>query len=159
MTVRPSVPAIDAPDIEAAIDALREQGMRVSAARRLILEALYAARGPLSAEGIAGGLNGRLPSSDIAGVYRNLEAFERTGLVRHFHLGHGPGLYVLAGRDDAEYVVCDSCGEILTLDRGALDDVRALIRKRFGYEAAFNHFPVVGRCPKCAGPASSKGAQ
>jgi len=25
-------------------------------------------------------------------VYRNLEALERHGLVRHVHLGHGPGL-------------------------------------------------------------------
>ena len=30
--------------------------------------------------------------------YRNLDVFERHGLVQHVHLGHGPGLYVLVGR-------------------------------------------------------------
>ena len=28
---------------------------------------------------------------DVASVYRNLETLEQIGLVRHFHLGHGPG--------------------------------------------------------------------
>jgi Fe2+ or Zn2+ uptake regulation protein len=46
--------------------------MRISAARRLVLEALYAADAPISAEQIADGLSGRLPRSDLASVYRNL---------------------------------------------------------------------------------------
>ena len=36
---------------------------------------------------------GRLPRCDLASVYRNLETLEDAGLVRHMHLGHGPGLY------------------------------------------------------------------
>ncbi len=150
MTVRHAVPPVLADTLDAAIEALREGGLRVSTPRRLTLEMLFAAEEPISAERIAGGLDGRLPSSDLAGVYRNLEQFERLGLVRHFHLGHSPGLYVLASRADAEYLVCDSCGQIRALEAGSLDDARDLIRSRFGYEASFNHFPVVGLCPDCA---------
>ena len=46
--------------------------------------------------GRAGGLGGRLPASDLGSVYRNLEALERAGLVRHVHAGHGAGRYALA---------------------------------------------------------------
>ena len=45
-----------------------------------------------SAEELAAGLGGRVPRSDLASVYRNLETLERHGVVRHVHLGHGPGL-------------------------------------------------------------------
>ena len=75
--------------------------MRVSAARRLVIEALFTAKEPVSAEQIAAGLGGRLPGSDITSVYRNLETLERVGLIRHFHAGHGPGLYAPSARDGA----------------------------------------------------------
>jgi Fur family transcriptional regulator, ferric uptake regulator len=143
-------PPIAAADVDAAVDALRAHGLRVSAARRLVLEALYAAAAPISAEQIADGLAGRLPRSDLASVYRNLETLEEVGLVRHRHLGHGPGLYSHAGLDEREYLVCDSCRAVMTVDRREMDPVRNLIQKRFGYQARFSHFPILGLCADCA---------
>ena len=81
--------------------ALRARGLRVSAARRLLLAALFAADRPVSADELASGLSGRLPDSDLASIYRNLETLEELGVVRHVHIGHGPGLYAPAGRTDA----------------------------------------------------------
>lgn len=132
-----------------ALEALRGAGLRASAARRLVLESLVAADGPMSAEQIAGGVGGRVPCSDIASVYRNLERLERAGLVRHVHLGHGPGLYALTVSGEREWLTCDRCGDFRAVTPGELDDVRALLRRRFGYEADFTHFPIVGRCATC----------
>lgn len=150
MTVSHLHPPISVDSVAAACEALRDRGMRVSTARRLVVEALIAADGPVSAERIADGIDGRLPLSDLTSVYRNLESFEEIGLVRHVHLGHGPGLYALATAEDREYLVCESCDRITALDASELDDVRELIRQRFGYEARFSHFPIVGLCPECA---------
>lgn len=151
MTIPNVGPAAEATTIEAAEEHLRQSGMRVSSARRLVLEILFAADQPLSAEQIAAGLDGRLPRSDLASVYRNLEALEGVGLVRHFHLGHGPGLYLLAARQQREYLVCERCNRVITADPAELDSTRAEIRARFGFEASFRHFPVVGLCSGCAG--------
>ena len=93
-----------------------------------MLEALYAVDDPLTAEQIAAGLDGRVPRSDIGSVYRNLETLEQIGLIRHFHLGHGPGLYLRAGAAAREYLVCDSCGALRSLEPRSLDEVRELIR-------------------------------
>jgi Fur family ferric uptake transcriptional regulator len=150
MTAPRTGPALDAPDLASAIDALRAQRLRVSAARRLVLEALYGAPGPITAEQIADGLSGRLPRSDLASVYRNLETLEEVGLVRHFHLGHGPGLYAPAGAGEREYLVCDSCGAVTTVEPNELDAVRSVIDERFGFQARFSHFPILGRCADCA---------
>jgi len=137
-------------NLRAAINLMRERGLRVSAARRLVIEALLAADGPMSAEQIAEGIGGRVPSSDIASVYRNLQAFEDIDLVHHVHLGHGPGLYALAMRGGREYLTCERCAEYLVVCVDELDGVRALIEREFGYLAAFDHFPIVGLCSACA---------
>lgn len=150
MTVSHRHPPLLAASVEDACDALRARGLRVSSARRLVLEALFAADGPVSADLIAAGLDGRLPRSDLTSVYRNLESFEEIGLVRHVHLGHGPGLYALAGRAGPEYLVCESCDRITALDPSALDRVRDELQSEFGFEARFSHFPIVGLCRDCA---------
>jgi hypothetical protein len=37
------------------------------------------------------------------------------------------------------------------VDPDEMEPVRSEIRKRFGYEARFSHFPVLGFCPDCEG--------
>lgn len=145
MTVAPDVERLAFENLGEALSALRERGLRVSTSRRLVLEALYAATAPISAEHIASSLQLELTS-----VYRNLETLERHGLIRHVHLGHGPGLYALVGRGEREYLYCDRCGAVRAVDPGEFEPVRALVRERSGYEVRFAHFALVGVCPDCA---------
>ena len=146
MTIAPQAPRLAVDNIDDAIDALRARGLRLSMTRQLVLEALFAAAGPVSAEELALRLD-LVPTS----VYRNLETLERHGLLRHVHLGHGPGLYALVGHGEHEYIYCPACGTARTIRPELLDPVRTHIRRRFGYEVRFTHFALVGQCPRCAG--------
>ncbi len=145
MTVAPDASPLACANIEEAVAALRERGFRLTASRRLVLEALFAADGPIAAEYIATRL--RL---DITSVYRNLETLERQGLVRHVHLGHGPGLYAILGGGEHEYLFCERCGAVKALLAEDLDPIREQLKHRFGYVARFTHFAIVGTCPSCA---------
>jgi Fe2+ or Zn2+ uptake regulation protein len=127
--------------VGAAVDALRANGLRVTAARRRVLAALFAAGEPATAETLAG-------QNDLASVYRNLETLEAVGLVRHVHLGHGPGRYALSAR--GAWAACEACGRHARLPDGALARLRLLVREATGLEAAFDHFPLLGLCPECA---------
>lgn len=149
MTVPHRTPPLAAQSVENAVDLLRTKGLRVSSARRLVLEALFAADRPLTAEEIAAGLEGWLPSSDLASVYRNLDTLEELGLVRHFHVGHGPGRYALASAGELEFVSCEQCGAFEAVPPGRLDGARKLIERETGYRARFSHFPIVGTCADC----------
>ena len=142
---RPLAPA----SVPAAITTLRVRGLRVSAARRLVLEALFAADGPVTADAIAAGLDGRLPASDLASVYRNLDTLEGIGLVRHFHVAHGAGLYALASEQQHGYVACERCGAHRLLERSTVARVTAVLREACGYEPQLVHFPIVAHCPEC----------
>jgi Fe2+ or Zn2+ uptake regulation protein len=142
-------PPIEAPDAEAALTALRARGLRISATRRRMAEILYDADQPLTAEQVADRLGGG-GRADLPSVYRNLEVLEEVGLVRHFHLGHGPGRYVPSGTGVREYLVCERCHALQAVDPTELDDVRTQVLERFGYTAHFTHFPIVGLCADCA---------
>jgi Fur family ferric uptake transcriptional regulator len=147
MTISPDAAPLQAASVAEEVAALRERGLRVSTARRMVLEALFAADGPVSAEQVASGLQ-----LDSASVHRNFEVLERHGLVRHVHLGHGPGLYGLRG-DEREYLCCDRCGAVTALAPKELDPVRRRIRERYGYETRFSHFAIVGTCARCSAAA------
>jgi len=145
VTVSPESPPQVFADVDEAIRLLRASGLRLSTPRRLVLEALFDTDQPVTAEHIATRL--RL---DLTSVYRNLEVLEQQGLVRHVHLGHGPGLYALVGRHELEYLYCERCQKVTAVRADQLDPVRTSIRKRFGYQARFSHFPIVGLCERCA---------
>lgn len=142
MTAPRLIPPLEADTPDAAAAALRERGLRLSTARRQLLTALFDADRPMTAEELAG-------DGDVASAYRNLEVLEEVGLVRHVHLGHGPGLYHPAGRE-REFVVCEGCGAVIAVRPEELDGVRAAVRKAVGYEARFTHFPLAGLCSDCS---------
>jgi Fur family ferric uptake transcriptional regulator len=148
MSVAALAPAVQAPDAESALDALRARGLRVTASRRLVVVSVYAAGRPVTAEEIASGMYGRFPRSDLASVYRNLQALEDAGVVHHMHLGHGPGLYAPAADED-EYVACERCGRSEVFRPASLGAVRSAVRRAVGYEPSFAHFPLMGLCPVC----------
>jgi len=142
VTVPHLIPAMEASTAPAAFAAVRAHGLRLSSARRLLLQALFAADRPLSAEELAG-------DGDVASAYRNLEVLEGLGLVRHVHLGHGPRLYQPAGRP-RDFVICEGCGDVSPLAPAAVDAVRMAVLDAVGYRARFAHFPLAGLCPECS---------
>ncbi len=133
-------------DLDEALAVLREDGGRVSTSRRALLKVLLDADGPLSVEQLA---SRSVPALDVPSTYRTLERLEHVGLVRHVHLGHGPGLYELASEHEHEYAWCESCGKAASLSPDKLDDARTLIEQTIGYRPRFSHFPLVGLCADC----------
>jgi len=150
VTESPRVAPLRFETLEDVAAAIRASGRRLSAARRMILDELFAADAPVSAERIAERLADRGAAFDLTSIYRNLERLEAMGVVRHVHFGHGPGLYSLLGQGEREYLVCERCGKVVSVEPRQLDPAREAVRRRFGYEARFSHFPLMGLCPDCA---------
>jgi Fur family transcriptional regulator, ferric uptake regulator len=145
MTRAADVPGVRATDAADAVELLRRSGTRLSTVRRLIVEALFHAHGPVSASELAQRLH-----LEESSVYRNLEMLEQHGLARHVHLGHGPGLYARIGKDDDEYLFCERCGKVTVLASDELAPIREELESRFGHSPRFSHFALVGVCEDCA---------
>lgn len=117
-------------------------------ARKQVLEAIVAARQPLSAEEIAA----LVPEVHVSSVYRALATLEEEGIVAHLHLGHGPSIYRLT--DDARHeghIVCERCGHHDAVPEEVFAGLAGELRARYGFELDISHFAVVGRCQRCAG--------
>ena len=127
-----------------ALSLLREQRVRLTGSRQAVLRVLFADTTLRTAEEIA-----LAAYVDLASAYRNLETLEQLGIVRHVHLGHGPGLYARAGLAELEHAVCESCGSHRSVPAGELQAARDAIYAATGITARFSHFPVVGRCEAC----------
>jgi Fur family ferric uptake transcriptional regulator len=149
MTQAPETTPASARALPAAVAAIRASGLRVSAARRVVLEALFAADGPVTADELAAGIPGQVPESDLASVYRNLETLEQIGLVQRLQFGHGAARYALSGRAGDGFVYCHRCGGCDPLPAETLDALRDVLREHTSYEPRLARFPLAGLCAEC----------
>ena len=130
-------------------EVLRARGLRLTAQRQLVLEAVcrlgHATPDQVHAEvaQTAAGVN-------ITTVYRTLELLEELGLVTHAHLSHGAPTYHTVGDQQHVHLVCRACGHIDEVAPSVLDGlIRALAGTR-GFVVDIGHVALFGLCRPCA---------
>lgn len=143
----PRVPGAG-PTTKELVARLREQGIRVTAPRRAVLEALAALGSHATAEQLHRHVASRHPDVSTSSVYRTMELLARLGIVTHVHLGHGPAEFHLAG-DEHAHLVCEECGVVVEIPRSLTDPFVSEVRRRLGFVADLQHFALTGRCPAC----------
>ena len=132
------------------VQALKEQGHRLTPQRQLILEAIETSEGHVSAESIHAKVAARFPQVNISTVYRTLELLQDLGMVRHTHFDDGIAQYHLASEAQHQHMVCRRCGDERELDVRVLDPLDRHLRERYGFVADLAHFAIVGLCARCA---------
>ena len=152
MTAAPSHTVAAAADMPAAIAALRAGGLRVSSARRVVLAALLAADGPVTADQLASGLGGLTTPSDLASMYRNLDTFVQLGVVRQVQLGSGAARFVLSARCEGGYATCARCQTLEPLPPSTRDALCREVMAASGFRAGFAALTVIGLCAHCQDP-------
>lgn len=136
----PAAPA----DRDEAIARIRAHGGRLTAAKRTVLDVLFSAGPPRTAEQIADAAAGVDPSV----VYRCLRQFEELGIAAHVHLGHGQAVYRRHGLETVP-VACGVCGTVVELDRAELAEAERTVTEQTGVTLDLVHFPLTGRCATC----------
>lgn len=127
---------------------LRRHGLRMTAQRQLVLEAVSALE-HATPERICGYVQQAAPAVNITTVYRTLELLSELGLVRHTHLGHGAPVY---STDEHEHLhlVCHQCGDVSEAPRGLLDELANVLRGSKGFQLDATHLALSGTCERCA---------
>lgn len=128
--------------------ALRADGLRVTAPRRAICQAL--ARGHdlhLTASTLHAAAEEVLGSAiDISTVYRTIDALDQAGLVHHVHLGHGPAVLHLSDHVEHHHLTCEVCGFTVDLSIEDLQTLTDAVATRHGFTIDSAHFALIGRC-------------
>ena len=138
--------------VDQAISLIREQGGRSTTSRRVVIEALIAARGQLrDADQLLIDIQGRYPSINDSTVYRTLDLLEQLGLVKHVHLGHGPSQWYLSDDHRRWYLTCTRCGSAVEAHGASFDAMVADVALHTGFVIDSGHFAVTGICAACRG--------
>ena len=135
--------------VDEVLSLLRSRGGRITAARRQLLEALFASTAHRTAEDLASEVQSLAPEIHLSTVYRNLDELERLGVIVHTHLGHGPAIYHLAGSAHG-HLVCEQCGKAVEAPDRLFSGLSSEALARFGFRIAPRHVAVLGRCRDCS---------
>lgn len=143
----PSEPSGLDPD---AVDAqLRAQGFRTTAQRRLVLAAVNDL-GHASAEEVLTRVNLTDPAVNLSTVYRSLEVLEEVGLLRHTHIGHNSVTYHANSDTSHLHVMCDNCGQVLSVPVAEADDFVERVQRLTGFHTDIAHVALHGTCASCS---------
>lgn len=137
-------------DLAGLLERLRAAGVRVTTARRAVLEVILAAGGEhLPAEEVAQRVHTSSPQVHLSTVYRALDTLEEIGVLRRARLADGPVSYHLHS-DVHHHGLCSSCGVVVELPASALAPVIRTLRDEHGFVAEPEHLTIAGLCEACA---------
>lgn len=125
---------------------LREAGLRVTAPRVAVFEAVVAMR-----HADADAVCRRMPGTSVQAVYDNLAALTAAGLLRRIEPAGHPARYEARVGDNHHHLVCRRCGRTEDVEC-ALGAAPCLVPNE-GHGFAIDEAEVTfwGVCPECQG--------
>ncbi len=127
---------------------LREQGLRLTPQRELILRAVEELRHATPDEVLAH-VRGQVSSVNASTVYRTLEVLEELGLVRHTHLSDRSPTYHSALEREHVHVVCRRCHSVSSYDPELVRPLVAALADD-GFTMDVGHLAIFGTCADCS---------
>ena len=127
-----------------ALTRLREQGRRVTTARRMVLEGLGQTDEHVTADLLARWIQHIHPEIHLSTVYRTLDSLCEWGLIVQIRRPHGAAFFHLAPTH--QHVMCEVCGRVEDVCTSAFDDLAERLRDVHGFELDIFNTALVGRC-------------
>ena len=129
--------------------ALQEQGYRLTAARRTILQVLANSGGHITADDLAALVREKAPGVGRMTVYRTLDLLNDLGLIRPVYQGTGAAHYILMDAGHHHHLVCSACHKVIEFDDCVLSEIEQMVCGRFQFQIESHLLEVYGRCPDC----------
>ena len=133
-------------------------GMRRTAQRTMVYNAIVRLGGHCTAEEIAAELHKVKPGFARSTVYRSLEALTASGSVYAAHLGEGPTHYELASGDH-HLAVCQVCGGVLHIQEELVNSLETHLEELHHFRPVRTEVLVVGVCDSCSRTPGHKAAR
>jgi Fur family ferric uptake transcriptional regulator len=128
---------------------LRALRVRVTPQRLLVLEALAAHGGHMTAEEVMRWAAPHSSSLNLATVYRTLELLVSLGMVAQTDLGGEATAFELVGGAPHHHLVCERCGAVIEMDDTLFQSLRTDVLRRYGFDARSRHIALFGVCRTC----------
>ena len=123
--------------------------VRMTSARKAILEELESSKAHLTINQIHERLSGRLPSLNVSTVYRSLYFLSQNGLISISDMGVGTPVYEIMKEETHHHLVCSSCKQVIELENDLVAPFFEQIEKEKKTKVITNHLVVFGICLEC----------
>ena len=124
-------------------------GMRRTAQRTMVYNAIVRLGGHCTAEEIATEIHKIKAAFPRSTVYRSLEALTASGSVYAAHLGDGPTHYELA-TGDHHHAVCQVCGGVMHIQEELVHELEEHLEAGHRFKPVHTEVLVVGVCDSCS---------
>ena len=130
---------------------LKENALKFTKQRELILKFLYDNDGHFSPEDIYTLLKQENPNINIgiATVYRTLTLLETSQIVSSISFGVQGKKYELGLKKHHDHLICTKCGEIIEFFDDVIEERQEAIAKKFNFKMTDHTMKIVGLCQKC----------
>jgi Fur family transcriptional regulator, stress-responsive regulator len=142
------------PQIPTTADELRGAGLRVTAARVALLEAVRDGD-HLGVESLASGVRDRVGHVSLQAVYEALHALTGAGLIRRIEPPGSPARFEGRVGDNHHHLVCRSCGAVTDVDCAVGEAPCLTASDDHGYSIDEAEVIYWGLCPDCSTASNS----
>jgi Fur family transcriptional regulator, ferric uptake regulator len=124
--------------------------MRTTSVNHFILETLEKNHSHLTAQQVYERIRERLPAVNPSTVYRALERLVHAGMVSVSDMGTGATVYETVGGKLHHHLVCQKCGNIITIDDEVVHAFFHRIEDEDHFHVMTNHLVLFGTCKQCS---------
>lgn len=128
---------------------LQENGYRLTAARRAVVETVQAATHALTPLQVYDLARKKYPALGLVSVYRTLEKLEELHLIQRVHQPQGCQAFISAGTGHQHLLLCQNCGRVEFFEGDDLDVLTEGIAQRTGYQIKEHWLQLFGLCQNC----------
>ncbi len=129
-------------------EVLRSRGLRLTAQRQLVLEAVHEL-GHATPDQVHAKVSETAAGVNITTIYRTLELLEELALVTHAHLSHGAPTYHAVAEDQHVHLVCRQCRAVVEVPSGMLNALAGDLERERGFLVDVGHVALFGVCSQC----------
>ncbi len=127
---------------------MTNQGLRMTAQRKVILEELRSVDTHPTADRIYEMVRRRLPRVSLATVYRNLDWLAEAGVIQKYESA-GSQRRFDGKPSNHDHIRCVECGRLDDIMADPIPDVEERIRDKTDYQIAGYRLEYLGICPSC----------
>lgn len=139
-------------ELEIFQDYIRQQGLRRTPERELILQEIFAIHEHFDVEGLYLQLKQKGARISKATIYRAIPLFIDCGLIREVDFSGGHWHYEhIYGHGHHSHLRCLTCGKVLEFEEPVLAQVEQRLAREYGYNIVTHQLEVRGYCPACRG--------
>jgi Fur family ferric uptake transcriptional regulator len=130
---------------------LSRAGIRSSAPRRAVIEALVASGGHFSREELALRMRAAGPRVSLSTVYRFMRVLVDLGIAREIRIGDTSRFELDLGREQHDHLVCVACGGIVEFQDGRLGEIARQIAETYHFTTVIPQVEIRAKCRVCSG--------